>query len=256
MKQVSETDLVDFLGGELSHERAAQVEQQLAADPALRAELDDLSQLLADIRLQPEPAPSAAIDARFETMLAAAIAEQNASEASIRQIKPAAPRRLYRLLSAAAAVLLIFAAGWYVGGAEDRAIAQQLASTRTLMLELMKDSRPSARIQATTVTFDLSVADPQTIADLGHMLRTDESPNVRLAALDALRRFSATPAVREILLAAINETPPEVVRFELIETLVRLKEKRILPYLQEMIDADSLPRPVRDAAQMASFKLI
>ncbi len=255
MKPITETDLVDYLGGELSAEGSIRVEAAVATDPALRAELEELRELMAEIKSAEEPTLSAAADARFETMLAAAVTEQGqATETTVRSLPPR--KRYFRLLAAAAAILLIFAAGWYVGGAEDRATARQLAATRTLMLDLMKDSRPSARIQATTVSFDLPVADPQTIADLGHMLRTDESANVRLAALDALRRFPNEPAVREILLSAINETPPDVVRFELIETLVRFNEKRILPYLQNMIDADSLPRPVRDAAQMASFKLI
>ena len=255
MKPITETDLVDYLGGELSAEGASRVEAALANDPALRAELEELSELMAEIKSAEEPTLSTAADARFETMLAAAVKEQSeTTEAVVRQMPPR--KRFLRLAAAAAAILLIFAAGWYVGGAEDRATARQLAATRTLMLDLMKDSRPSARIQATTVSFDLPAADPQTIADLGHMLRTDESANVRLAALDALRRFPNEPAVREILLSAMNETPPDVVRFELIETLVRFNEKRILPYLQDMIDADSLPRPVRDAAQMASFKLI
>ncbi|WP_273444352.1 HEAT repeat domain-containing protein [Neolewinella agarilytica] len=256
MKPITETDLVDYLGGELSAEEAHRVEAAVADDSALRAELEELRELMAEIKSAEEPTLSAAADARFETMLAAAM-EQQGQATEMTTVRSLPPRKLYiRLFAAAAAILLIFAAGWYVGGAEDRATARQLAATRTLMLDLMKDSRPSARIQATTVSFDLPAADPQTIADLGHMLRTDESANVRLAALDALRRFPNEPAVREILLSAMNESPPDVVRFELIETLVRFNEKRVLPYLQDMIDADSLPRPVRDAAQMASFKLI
>lgn len=255
MKPITETDLVDYLGGELSAEEAGRVEAAVATDSALRAEFEELRELMAEITAAEEPTLSAAADARFETMLATAVKEQGeATETIVRSLPPR--KRYARAFAAAAAILLIFAAGWYVGGAEDRATARQLAATRTLMLDLMKDSRPSARIQATTVSFDLPTADPQTIADLGHMLRTDESANVRLAALDALRRFPNEPAVREILLSAMNESPPDVVRFELIETLVRFNEKRILPYLQDMIDADSLPRPVRDAAQMASFKLI
>jgi HEAT repeat protein len=88
------------------------------------------------------------------------------------------------------------------------------------------------------------------------MLRNDENTNVRLAALEALRRFPNDPVVREELLSAMSETLPDVVRFELIETLVRANEKRVLPYLEDIIDTETLPQPVRDAAEMASFKLI
>jgi HEAT repeat protein len=124
------------------------------------------------------------------------------------------------------------------------------------MLDLMKDDRTSSRIQATTVTLSLLVADPTVINNLAYLLQNDENPNVRLAALDALRRFADDPQVREEFLLALEGNPPEVLRFELIEILVHLEEKRVLPILEKMIDADSLPQPVRDAAQMASFKLI
>jgi len=167
-------------------------------------------------------------------------------------------RRLgfYRYAAAAAAILFIFATGWYLGGAEDRTLQQELASNRALMLELMQDQSPSARIRATSVAMELPTADPVTIQNLGYLLRNDASANVRLAALDALRRFAHAAETREQLLTAIQESPPEVVRFELIEALVRMNETRVLPYLHEIIEADSLPQPVRDAAQMASFKLI
>jgi anti-sigma factor RsiW len=150
MKPITETDLVDYLGGELSAEEAGRVEAAVADDSALRAELEELRELMAEIKSAEEPTLSAAADARFETMLAAALTEQGqATEmTTIRSLPPR--KRYFRLLAAAAAILLIFAAGWYVGGAEDRATARQLAATRTLMLDLMKDSRPSARIQATT----------------------------------------------------------------------------------------------------------
>ncbi|MEL7159388.1 MAG: HEAT repeat domain-containing protein [Bacteroidota bacterium] len=248
MKPLTEAELVDYLGGELPPGRHAEVEAALANDPALGEELAELSEIMAAIVAAPEPTPSAAADARFDVLLQSA-----EKEARVRRLPG---RKVYRYVAAAAAILLIFAAGWYTGGAEERALKAQLAETRTQVETLMQDARPSARIKATTVTFDLPQADPMTVRLLGYLLRTDESANVRLAALDALRRFPNDPTTREQLLSAIGENPPEVVRVELINHLVHLKEKRILPYLQEIIETDSLPQPLRDAAQLASFKLI
>ncbi len=104
----------------------------------------------------------------------------------ILHLRPAA------LLSIAASLLLlVFAMGWYFGSNDDA--EERLAATRTLMLELMQDKSSSTRMRAATVSLDVAVADPEVIAHLGKMLRTDENTNVRLAALDALGRFAADP---------------------------------------------------------------
>lgn len=84
----------------------------------------------------------------------------------------------------------------------------------------------------------------------------DENTNVRLAALAAIKRFSQYPIAREELLNALNQNPPEVVRLQLIETLVHLEEKRVLPLLEDLIENDSVPQHLRDAARMGTFKLI
>ncbi|WP_020567089.1 HEAT repeat domain-containing protein [Neolewinella persica] len=270
MKLITEDMLVDYLAGELPADDRALVCQALAEDPALAGELEELESLMEDIALTPEPEPSAAADERFELMLAAEVGGENTTssihedQARAISVTPAATvrrlpyyqRPLMKLVGIAAAILLIFLAGRISVAGGEADLNEELASTRTLMLDLMKNELTSERIRATTVTFELESADPETTQRLGYMLRNDENANVRLAALEALRRFPNDPMVREELLAAMSESPPDVVRFELIETLVRANEKRILPYLEEIMDADSLPQVVRDVAEMASFKLI
>jgi hypothetical protein len=269
MKPITEDMLVDYLAGELPADDRALVLQALAKDPALAGELKELTALMENIALTAEPEPSAAADVRFEQMLAAAVENNGASLINETQAgaSPAAPaatvrrlplfqRPLMKLAGIAAAILLVFVAGRISVPDGSAGLNEELAATRAMMLDLMKNERTSERIRATTVTFELEAADPETTQRLGYMLRNDENANVRLAALEALRRFSNDLVVREELLAAMRESPPDVVRFELIETLVRANEKRILPYLEDIIDTDTLPQPVRDAAEMASFKLI
>lgn len=247
MNPITEDMLVDFLAGELSPADHAQVTNSLAEDSALATRLAELEMALTDLRDEADPELPAAADDRFAAMLD----RETASSTRVRTLPNR--RRWLPYAAAAAAVFLVFTLGYQLGIDRD---ADQLAADRTLMLELMDAPRSSDRIRATTVTFGMERAEPAVLRDLGFLLRNDESANVRLAALDALQRFRADPAVADILLEAVRESPPEVVRFELIETLVRLNDVRLLPYLEELIKTDSLPRPVRDAAEMASFKLI
>ncbi|MEM9525594.1 MAG: HEAT repeat domain-containing protein [Bacteroidota bacterium] len=250
MKTITEQDLVDHLSGALSSEQSAELKVALANSPELREELAELEGFFKAIQQAPEPQPSAMADTRFTAFLQEEMAVTTKPRAKIVGL------RFYHYAAAAAAVVLIFTTGWYFGGAGDRALTSQLAEVRQEMETLMQNDRPSARIRATNVALELPIADPTTISNLGHLLRNDPSSNVRLAALEALQGFPDNVEVREQLLAAMRETPPEVVRFELIETLVRLKEKRLLPYLEELMNTDTVPQPVRDAAEMASFKLI
>ncbi len=256
MKTITEEELIDYLADELPATQRRTVDAALENDPALRAELAELQALLKEVASQPDPTPSARADARFAAALEAALADPQQSETSSLARVRSLPRFSYRTMAAAVAILAVFACGWYLGNREERSLEKELAATRALMLELMDNASPSTRIQATTVTLELTVADPVTIGQLGYLLRNDESANVRLAALDALRRFTGSEVARAELLAAMGESPPDVVRFELIETLVRCQEARVLPYLEAIIQSDSLPQPVRDAAQLASFKLI
>ncbi|MEM9929496.1 MAG: HEAT repeat domain-containing protein [Bacteroidota bacterium] len=258
MKQITEADLVDYLAGELPTDRHQSVAEALTLDPALQASLRELEILMEDIATTPEPAPSAAADARFAEMLAAVTLEQDTTAQKApgkSKLRLAWANRALRFAATAAAVALVFAAGMFYGGYDGI----EDAANRTLleeMADLMDAERTSDRIKATTVTLELEQIDPTTTKNLGYLLRNDKNANVRLAALAALRRFPQDPVVREELLAAMKASPPDVVRFELIETLVRMNEKRVLPYLEDIIDTDTLPQPVRDAAEMASFKLI
>lgn len=247
MNPITEDMLVDFLAGELSPADHAKVTNSLAEDSALATRFAKLETVLADLRDEADPKLSTAADDRFAAMLD----RETASSTRVRTLPNR--RRWLPYAAAAAAVFLVFTLGYQLGIDRD---ADQLAADRTLLLELMDAPKPSDRIRATTITFGMNSADPALLRDLGFLLRNDASTNVRLAALQALQRFRTDPAVADILLDAVHSDPPEVLRFELIETLVRMNETRLLPYLRDLMEADTLPQPVRDAAEMASFKLI
>lgn len=251
MNTITEADLIDYLAGELSPEHYRRVRDALHTDARLREELEIL-QLMREELCRPEDlAPSPAADRRFAELLAA-----EPDPVAVR--RPLHPLRHWAvpLIGVAASLLLVFGLGWYSGRSGATEVERELAATRTLMLELMQDASSTTRMRAATVSLEVGVADPVVIANLGRMLRNDENTNVRLAALDALQRFAAEPAAREEMLAAMDGNPPPAVQVQLMETLVRLRERRVLPYLEELIRNDSIPRPLRDAAELGTFKLI
>jgi hypothetical protein len=210
-------------------------------------------ELRRQVAALPDPVPSGATDARIRAMIAeAASGTSGRPPGKRRHLRAAAP-----LLAVAAGFLvLVFAVGWVLGNRQSDREYDELLATRTLMLELMRARDSHQRIRAATASLSLEEADPVIISQLGRMLRQDVSTNVRLAALDALLRFADQAAARDEMLAALGEAPPPAVQIQLMETLIRLNEKRVLPYLEDIIESDSLPRQLRDRAELGTFKLI
>ncbi len=249
MKKLTEAELIDYLAGELPADRHAEVTDLLATDPQLAAEARELRGLLQEISDQPEPEPSSRADDRFESLLADAIGQPPRRQVKVRSL-------IWKVVGIAAAIALVFAAGRFYQAGSNADFDRQLAANRTLMLELMQAERSSDRIEATVVATRMAAPDSETTEDLGYLLRSDDNTNVRLAALTALRRFAEDAGVRNELLRALAADPPLVVRIELVELLVSVREQRALPYLEELMRSDSLPRPVRDLARLGAIKLI
>lgn len=220
-------------------------------DDELRQDTEELRELREEMRRLADPRPSRGADRRFAQVL------ERAQPGKVAAPRRTLHRRAAALMALAAAVLLlVFALGWHFGKEDTAGLENRLAATRTLMLQLMQDRQSTTRMRAATVSLDLPVADPVIIKNLGQLLRTDESSNVRLAALDALLRFGEAENARQEMLSAMREGPPPAVRLQLLEILVSLNEKRVLPYLEEMMGNEHLPRQLRDAAELGTFKLI
>jgi HEAT repeat protein len=64
---------------------------------------------------------------------------------------------------------------------------------------------------------------------LMHTVRFDNSVDVRLAALDALSRYSDRPEVRRELLDVLQTTQSPMVQVALIDLLVDLHDKSAVP---------------------------
>src|SRR4029079_19078860 len=73
---------------------------------------------------------------------------------------------------------------------ELRALHQEVA------LSMLQQTSASARLQGVSVGAQMARQDPQVLAALLETLATDPSPNVRLAAVDALAGRAGEPAMQ------------------------------------------------------------
>jgi hypothetical protein len=89
------------------------------------------------------------------------------------------------------------------------------------------------------------------VAALVDMLIHDSSVNVRLATVDALRRFGERPAVRRGVVEALGHPESPVVQIALIDLAVDLSEKESVGALKQLSQDDRLDNTVRERAQKA-----
>ncbi|MEO1653477.1 MAG: HEAT repeat domain-containing protein, partial [Bacteroidota bacterium] len=82
-------------------------------------------------------------------------------------------------------------------------------------------------------------------------LNTDPNPNVRIAAIDALERFSGQDQVRTLIARSLNNQSSPTVQLATIDILVKYQIKAGAPFLEKLLDQSGLNPSVRVQAQLA-----
>lgn len=162
------------------------------------------------------------------------------------------------LASALAACLLLvgFIAGEHFSAShsgDNQQIAtmqSELTNLRQLVaLSMLEQQSASQRLQGVNYSTQVERPDPEISAALLHALRFDTSVDVRLSALDALRRYKTDPQVRTGLLNALQDQQSPLVQIALIDLFVEMRESDAKDHLRR-IEQDSKVNPtVRQRAQ-------
>ena len=231
--------LADHLAGALPAAAAAQVDEHLRTCATCAAEFetaDDTWQRLAAI---PAPrADSRAMRARFDAMLQ----EHQYGEAL--GSRPRASVRSYALQALAAAALVVIGVGIGRQSAPAPAPAQdgQLAELRDelremrhmVTLSLLQQQSASERLKGVTYTGQIDRPGTDIPAALLDTLKYDPNVNVRLASIDALKRFAANEAVRRGAVETIAGQSSPLVQIALIEFAVEMDDRAAVDTLRRL----------------------
>jgi hypothetical protein len=113
-----------------------------------------------------------------------------------------------------------------------------------MMLTLLKQSSATERLKAVNLTSDLESADGKVIRALLQTLNHDSNVNVRLATIEALYQHAENPAVRQGLIAAINQQESPLVQIALADVMISLQEKKSVEELQKLLRKKDLNQAV------------
>lgn len=243
MEHLSDEQLIAHLEEGRANPEA---EAHLQVCEACREQLMEFGEVLQAMQDVPEvPAPQA-----VSWAVAAAIeAEQKSS--------PRKPLFAYWQVAAAATLLILgfFAGKWSASDYRDQVIALesqvQLLKEMTMMSPL-QTSTASQRIQAVNrIEEEQPRVSPELVSTLVNTLNSDESPNVRYAAVQALGRFIDDENVRLALTESLEMQSDPLIQIALISMLVEVQEKRAISPLKELIDKEYVQPEVKKQAQVA-----
>jgi len=226
----------------------------MASCEACRNELSRIGAMWQSLDLLPLEEPAGQVRQRFYEMLGA-----------YRQgLSSAEPRKTYRWwqLAAAAALLAIgLGIGYGMRGngqvpAEVSQLREEVASMRQLVaLSLMQQQSASERLRGVSWAYQAEPSDREVLEALLTAVNHDTNVNVRLAAVDALRRFSASPETRRAVVEALPSQTTPLVQVALIDLLVDFKEREAAGALKTLAANRDVNDGVRQQARWALEKL-
>jgi HEAT repeat protein len=258
-KEKLEGLLIDYIDNKLNSVDRHMIEQELVRNAEAYRLYEELKEVMHVMEKSARLEPSAKLKANFEDLLKAEMAESRSSKTIFFQ--PA----FYRVAAAVALLILGGTIGFYISKQHDARIAKleqemeenkkQMESTRQMMAMLGNDESASQRIQGVKVALTMERADDEIVKALVKAMNEDPSSNVRLAALDALSSFITEPQVRKELILSLSKQKDPIVQINLIQLLVKMKEKGVVNDLQKIVDDEGTIQAVKDEAYSGILRL-
>lgn len=246
--------LADYWSETLGAEERAVVKRHLDECPACRVEAERLGALWRDLAVLPADEPGTDVRERFYERLTAYRDGADHRAASSRQ--------MWRRIAAGIALL---AGGGAIGygvragqgpAAEITQLRGEVNNMRQLVtLSLLQQQSASERLRGVSWAYRAEPSDTEVLGALLDAVNHDTNVNVRLAAVDALRTFSANRGARDAVMQALPQQPDPIVQVALIDLLVDLKETAAAPELKRVASNGSADAGVRQRAEWALEKL-
>jgi hypothetical protein len=163
-------------------------------------------------------------------------------------------------LSAALLVIGIFAGhSWAIRNQKSAEVSQlrtEMDTMRQLVtLSLLQQQSASDRLRGVTWSYRVEQSDTEVLSALLRTVNQDPNVNVRLATVDALRKFGESPITRKALVQALARQTSPMVEIALIDLLVELREKPASFTFKTMLEKPDLDPNVKKRIESALQQL-
>jgi hypothetical protein len=117
-----------------------------------------------------------------------------------------------------------------------------------LMISLMQQQSATERLRGVSGSVQIDQPGTEIVRTLLETLMHDPNVNVRLACVDALRRFSEQDVVRRGTVQALAESSYPLVQIALIDFMVETKDKDAIDALRRLSEDSMVDEAVRGRA--------
>ncbi len=255
-KETMQSLMIDHIDGKITGELARYVEIHIEKHPEAKLEYEELKKVMHLISTSED----------FEVPESGKELFMQEAKRELKRTRRISVNKIFRIESntfwkmAAVIAFLITAylgQSWLSKQTELESLQSELRETKELVLiSLMKQGSASERLKGIFASQELTKADEDIIDALVFTMNNDSNINVRIAAVDALVRFSDDEKARAALIASLNTQAFPAVQLRLIDALVNIGDKGALTPMKEISDNDEVIKSVRDEAQMGVFKLM
>jgi hypothetical protein len=249
--------LADHLAGTLAPDVSGAVAEHLRACRACGAEVDGLNETWQMLGTVPADRPdSAAMRARLD---AALDGYQRGLRVERATLGGFARIRMYGLQFATAAAVLVLGVGIGRQTAPPPASDPQLAMLREelrdmrqmVTLSLLQQQSASERLKGVSFTTQIEQPGSEVTLALLDALMHDANVNVRLATIDALKRFAARESVHRGMIEALARQTSPLVQIALIDFVVETNDRDAAGTLRRLLGDPMLDQAVRGRAAQA-----
>ena len=250
-----ESMLIDYIDGNLGESDKLLIETELATSEQTQILYNQLKEVTTGMSNASQLVPGENLKTSFEHFLSQEIAKKPEGR-SIAMVP-----MFYRI---AASIILLMVIGvttyWIrkdLQNQERLAIVEQelKESKRMMMVMLNNEFSASQRMQGVSVAYEMNKPDDEIVDVLVRTLNSDPNTNVRLAALDALSKFSSEEGVRKSLIESLSTQKDPIIQIALIQLMVTMKEKTVVKQLERITKDSKTMKAVKDEAYSGIFKL-
>jgi hypothetical protein len=256
--------LFEDAAGTLSDDLRREVADHVAECPACAAEAEELRQLWQGLgSIPPERSDPFERRRRFDAMLtayevgAAAAGGRGGVPSFVTWFWQPMVRPAWAVAGAAAALVIGIAAGQRAAApvvtnesADLRVLRNEVTDLRQMVsLSLLQQQSASERLKGVAWASQLESGDNTVVTALLDALSNDPNVNVRLASVDALKRFSAQDTVRRGAVTALERQTSPLVQIALIDFVVEAGLPNAGTTLKRLAGNDMVHEAVRARAE-------
>lgn len=261
MKKEELTDLIpDYFDGTLTKEELQVFETKMKDSTSFAKEVEAYRVLFEAIKKEDEQIPSKGLEQNFLKMLE----EEKTNQGRVVTITPERKNWGYGFMKVAAsiaALVSIFYLGRYSQSKETdsrlQLVQNETAQVKQMaVLAMMENQSANKRIQGVQFIQDIEEPDQDILEALASRLRHDENTNVRMAALEALSKFSSSKLVKSVFLEILENEKNPSIQIALIQNLVEMGEKKAAKPMRKLLEQEDTQPFIKDEINQALPKII